>query len=348
MYPKISIVVPCYNVEKYIDQCLSSLLNQTLKEIEIIVINDGSTDNTLQILEKYAASDNRIRIVNQKNHGLSEARNVGMQDCTADYVMFVDGDDWIDPVCCEQALLAMEREGADLVMWSYMREFDSYSLRKKIFDYDDYKIFNEKECAELQRRMAGLYKDELSNIENADSLVTAWGKLYKKEFIRDTLFVDTKLIGTEDALFNLNVLFKVKKAVYLSEFLSHYRKTSTSSLTKSYKKDLSKQWSVLFSLMKKCLDDKNCDSSFYIALKNRIALSIIGLGLNESANPAGHLVRIKSLSAILSQPEYRDAYNCLEFKYLKLHWAFFFHLAKWRCSLGVYCLILIIRKIISR
>ena len=94
--PKISVIVPVYNVEKYLARCLDSIINQTLADIEIICINDGSTDNSLEILNDYAKKDSRIKIIDQTNAGLSCARNAGMQIAQGEYIGFVDSDDWID------------------------------------------------------------------------------------------------------------------------------------------------------------------------------------------------------------------------------------------------------------
>lgn len=93
---KISIIVPVYNTEKFLEKCLNSLINQTLKDIEIICINDGSTDKSLQILEKFANKDKRIQIINQTNSGLSVARNIGIKKAKGEYIGFVDSDDWVD------------------------------------------------------------------------------------------------------------------------------------------------------------------------------------------------------------------------------------------------------------
>ena len=93
--PKVSIILPVYNVEKYLSQCLDSIVNQTLKDFECICINDGSPDNSLAILKEYASKDSRIKIINQENKGQSSARNVGMNFSKGKYIAFIDSDDWI-------------------------------------------------------------------------------------------------------------------------------------------------------------------------------------------------------------------------------------------------------------
>lgn len=102
--PRVSIIVPVYNVAPYLRQCMDSLINQTYRNIEIICVNDGATDESGAILAEYAAKDSTIKVISQKNAGLSAARNVGFSFATGDYVMYVDSDDWIDLETCETAV----------------------------------------------------------------------------------------------------------------------------------------------------------------------------------------------------------------------------------------------------
>lgn len=99
--PKVSVIVPVYNVEPYLRQCLDSIVSQTLKDIEIILIDDGSTDGSGEICDEYKREDHRIRVIHKVNEGLSAARNDGIDASTAPYIMFVDGDDWVEPEFCE-------------------------------------------------------------------------------------------------------------------------------------------------------------------------------------------------------------------------------------------------------
>ena len=116
---KCSIIIPVYNVEKYLPKCLDSIVNQTYKNIEIICINDGSTDNSLKILEEYAQKDERIKIINQENQGVSVARNVGIDNATGDYILFVDSDDWIDRDTCKILKIELENEYYDLIIFNH-------------------------------------------------------------------------------------------------------------------------------------------------------------------------------------------------------------------------------------
>ena len=170
--PMVSIIVPVYNVERYIRQCLDSLINQTYQNIEIICVNDGSADRSGEILNQYGKSDARISVFHVENAGVSSARNKALSYASGKYIMYVDSDDWIDVRTCEKAVFKAEEHAADLVMWPYVREFPDHSDPKAIFSEE--KTFHAAECRELQRRMIGILGTELAHPENADALCTVY------------------------------------------------------------------------------------------------------------------------------------------------------------------------------
>ena len=345
---KVSIIIPVYNVEKYLPKCLESVIGQTYADLEIICIDDGTPDMSAAVILSYAEDDGRIRLISQENQGLSEARNTGINAATGKYIVFLDGDDWIDPETIETAVNKAEENNTDVVMWGYVREFPNRSDEKKIFASD--KIFDENGCRELHRRMAGLCGEETADPSNADSLVTAWGKLYKADIIKQNRleFVDTKLIGTEDALFNLQCFGFVRRAAFINRPFNHYRKDNDVSLTRSYKAGLFSQWNELYDRMDSYINENHLSDEFLSALNNRICFSIIGLGLTEMLNPNGHITRIKNIKKFLSTPRYRNAYKNLDMRYLPIHWKLFFMLCKRRMAILVYVLLIIMQKIIEK
>ena len=340
--PMVSIIVPVYNVERYLRQCLDSLVNQTYQNIEIICVDDGSTDASSEILTEYALKNSKVRVIRQENSGLSVARNVGFSFATGKYVMYVDSDDWIDVCTCEKAVFKAEEHAADLVMWPYIREFPNRSAPKVIFLEE--KTFHAAECRELQRRMVGLLGTELAHPENADALCTVWGKLYLRELIaqNDIHFTDLQRIGTyEDGLFNLHYLAHVKNATYIPDYLSHYRKNS--GMTSKYRKELAAQWKNLFSDMRSYIELGKCGDDFDAALNNRISLSIIGLGLNALALPNREALR--EIRDILSEKEYRAAIKTLPMRYFPPHWWTFFACCKLNFASGVFLLLKCMERI---
>ena len=347
--PLVSIIVPVYNVEKYLSQCLDSLVNQTYRNIEIICINDESPDNSAAILKQYAEKDSRLLIFEQKNMGLSCARNTGMKHAHGVYVMFVDSDDWIDLETCEQAVRAALKYNADLVMWSYVREFDNRSAKKLMF-WEDETVFDSKAVKnQINRRLCGLIGEELAHPDYANAIETAWGKLYRFSIICDNHieYVSERVIGTEDALFNLYTTKYVQKAVYLKRPYNHYRRTNTGSLTSYYKTKLFLQWQTMFDYMEQYIDDNCLDECFRLALNNRIALSTIGLGLNITGSDYSGKKKRALLKGIISTDRYRAAYQTLVFAYFPVHWKIFFFCAKHKMSFCLYFLLVVIKRIIS-
>lgn len=347
---KISIIIPCYNVEKYLPKCLDSIVNQTYKNLEIICINDGSTDNTLDLLNKYKLNDSRIVVIDQENSGASAARNNGLNYVTGDYIMFVDSDDWIDLYTCEIALNKALSNDYDLVIWNYIREFPNNPMTKQIFSDEEIVLFENDVKHKLQRRTLGLFREELAHPENADSIVTIWGKLYKSSILIDNklMFTNLKKIGTcEDALFNLEAYKYIKSAIYISDCLYHYRKDNEKSVTSNYKSGMFLQWNNLFEIMNDYILSNDLDNEYHEALNNRICLGIIGLGLNI-VNADKKINKVKEIKKIISSPRYRQAYKNLTLKYFPFHWKVFFALAKYNCSIGVYLMLLAIKKLIGR
>lgn len=324
----ISIIVPVYNTENYLEKCLYSLVNQTYKNIEIIIIDDGSPDNSMNIIQKFVLADNRVKVISQKNQGLSGARNTGMNNANGDYIMFIDSDDWIEIDTCEKAINASEKYNADVVFWPYIKEFSDLQKDNYLFDKTEI-IWSEKNINQLSRRMVGLVGDELANPQSIDNLVTAWGKLYKKKCYGDVRFTDTKIIGTEDALFNIEVFLGINSAVYIPDLLSHYRKDNESSLTHNYKKKLVSRWREMYSRIKFLLDRNDMSREYYDALKNRICFGLIGLGINLAEDKKmSFKEKKKEIYNILSMKHYQIALKDLDFSYLPIQWKVFFKLAK--------------------
>ena len=131
---KISIIIPVYSVEQYIDRCLSSVISQTYRNIEIIVVIDGSKDGSEEICEKYANNDKRIKIIKQENKGLSAARNNGLEHASGQYVMFVDSDDYVDENFCLTPYQKLIETGSDIVMFDYMIYYRNKTRKRLISD----------------------------------------------------------------------------------------------------------------------------------------------------------------------------------------------------------------------
>ncbi len=343
----ISIIVPVYNVEAYLPRCLESLTGQTCRDLEIICVNDGSTDGSLRILQDAAAKDGRIRVVDQKNQGLSGARNSGLQVARGEWVMFVDSDDWIDCECCASVLAAVTPE-TDLCFFSYVREFPRSSEPKYIFDTTK-RIYRGTDAEQLYVRLIAPTGKELGTPDKLDSLSTAWGKLYKTSIIKEHQieFVSTKEIGTEDLLFNVYYFTWIKEAVYLPNPFYHYRKNNITSLTKLYKPQLTQQWQRLFKYIEDWIKPLQ-RSGLEEALDYRRALSLIGQGLNITFSPDGLRSQYRALSRLLHSSDYRRCIQKLPMGYFPLHWKVFYRSARCQCTPIVLCLLKIMKRIIEK
>jgi glycosyltransferase involved in cell wall biosynthesis len=348
---KISIIVPVFNSEHYLEQCLTSLIQQSYKNIEIILVNDESTDSSPFIMQRFSKLDTRIKIVNQSNQGVSSSRNNGLLIATGDYIIFVDSDDWISATTCEKVTELINETDTDVVLWPYIKELPDSFTKCSLFNHNKISFSKEKIKQLIHRRFFGLIDSELSNPEKADSIVTVWGKAYRASIIRNynIEFVDLTKIGTfEDGLFNIEFFKHTNTAIYIDQYLYHYRKSNNQSITSTYKEKLASQWKSLFNILENKIEKEKLDSSYTISLNNRIAFSIIGLGLNELSNSTSNIAKFKQVNLLLKDERYITALNKLSIKYLPLKWKLFFTFAKCKFSIGVFVLLNVIKKIIGQ
>lgn len=330
--PLISIIVPAYNVAAYLPACLDSLLHQTYSDIEIIVVNDGSTDRTLDIIRQYQSEDERIRLIDQLNKGVSESRNIALKKAEGKYVLFVDADDWLDAKTIQSCLERILKVNADVCFFAYISEFPKSSHIRNLYFGD--RIFEGKECENLQRRMIGPVREELAMPQRLDSYGTIWGKFYRKEILDGVSFEDLKVIGSaEDSLFNCYVFQKVKKAIYLDQPFYHYRRDNV-SVTSRFRPHLLQQWTCLFEKMAGAVQNTEGKE----ALQNRIAISLLGYSLNVHAADLSFWQKKKLISTCLNLPVYEKAYRQIKYSYFPLYWRSFFISAKHKYAIIVLIL----------
>ncbi len=211
---KISIIIPVYNVERYLRECLDSILNQSLADLEIILINDGSTDSSLNILEEYAEKDSRFIVVSQENQGAGTARNRGIELAKGEYLAFVDPDDYIETDAMEILYNYIKKNNAQVVQFRY-REFNDYSKKyskpapfPKILKKNNNEYYNMKDI-----KRGHLYRFGMA----------VWNRIYSAEFIKDSHIVFAPARCNEDNLFSLSMLIKADKIYYLDKVLYTYR-----------------------------------------------------------------------------------------------------------------------------
>lgn len=211
---KVSIIVPVYNIpENILRKCVESTIHQTMKEIEIILVDDGSTNNSGLICDEYGSQDNRIRVIHKENGGLSAARNTGFEYATGDWVTFLDSDDWIDEHTCEDTYKLGVESDSDVVIFGTIQEFEHYKNPFK-YHYKDRQIFEGNQCKELQC--------EILNFTG--NIATAWAKLFRKKFLDENRLEHNSELrqGSEGIEFNIRVFEKVKKAYFTDHIYYHY------------------------------------------------------------------------------------------------------------------------------
>lgn len=187
MKPLISVIVPVYNTGRYLNRCMDSIINNDYKNLEIICINDGSTDESLNILREYEAKDNRIVVVDVSNGGVSKARNIGLERASGEFICFIDSDDWIHKKFFSTLLYFAEKTKAEIVVSSFIRTGDY--VRDEQINLSDIKTQYHKRNA----------------LENHDFKSFIWGRIYSKNVIKNLRFVNEVKIS-EDTLFNIEVI----------------------------------------------------------------------------------------------------------------------------------------------
>lgn len=211
---KVSIIIPVYNREKYISRCISSVINQTYKNLEIIIVDDGSTDDSLNIVRSF--DDNRLKIIESENKGVSNARNIGIQNASGKYIMFVDSDDYILDEMVENFVREMEETDADLVCGNFANT-KIKNIHEKITISSEYSA-----------------QDYVVNYYNICPYNCPVSKLYKRALITEPF--DVELFKSEDMVFNLNYLNNAKLIIIIPDYSYVANNEDHPSITREYKK----------------------------------------------------------------------------------------------------------------
>lgn len=213
---KVSIIVPIYKVpEPFLRQCIESCIAQSMWEIEIILVDDGSPDHCGMICDEYAVKDNRIKVIHKKNGGLAAARNSGQDAATGEAIMFLDGDDYLESDCCEKAYGRLVEQDVELVMFDQFVNYPNSQIVAHSFNDDKgSRLFMDDECMSLQARV----------LDFNGEIAMAFMKLIRSDFLQRNgiRHVDELKQGAEGFVFNIQLFEHLKKAYYLKEPLLHY------------------------------------------------------------------------------------------------------------------------------
>lgn len=345
--PLVSVIIPVYNMAQYLPECLDSVCEQTYPHLEIITVNDGSTDTSGVLLQEYAQKDSRIRVVTQENQGASVARNMGLEYATGLYVIFLDGDDWLELDTVALCVMEAQAHNADCVLFSYVREYASRSIPNPLFEHGFFYPTEEAERC-IHRRLVGLAADELQHPERIDNLSSVCMKLYRNDVARKGRIVSEREVGTsEDTIFNLYALDGCSIS-YINQCLYHYRKTNFNSITTHYKANLIEKWDILYRYFEEYIISSGREAQYRQPFLNRVACGMIGLGLNEVNAQTSLFQRSKRIQQILQRSLYRQAFSQMDCSACPVHWRFFFLLCKHNCSFSLTLLLIVINHLRSR
>ena len=224
----ISVIVPVYNVEKYLSRCLDSIINQTYKNLEIILIDDGSPDNSGKICDEYAKQDSRIKVIHKENGGVSSARNVGLENATGDYITFVDSDDWIEVDMYECMLAQNQDVNYDIIKCSHIFEYVNKKTNSDFIYKNSILIEKEQEKEEF-----------IELVLEGKVMPSLWSMLIKRNKINElSLEFNESLIIGEDFIFTLELFFFVNSIYIYNKHLYHYfihEESAMNSATKNLK-----------------------------------------------------------------------------------------------------------------
>lgn len=276
---KVSIIVPIYKVaEKFLRKNIESLMKQTLKEIEIILIDDGSPDDCGKICDEYSKIDNRIIVIHQENRGLSAARNIGVKKAKGEWITFVDGDDWIEYTMCEKLYnYSIQNSELEIIISCVIKDYG-----KKIYYYPyskliDKKIYTNQECKYLQKEILD-YNGNISGV---------YAKLIKRNLlINNIIFHNEELRqGAEGIEFNLRLFEKVKKVFFTKEYFYHYM-YNDASISSNHNEENHLYVLKCFEKIKEYISSLENKDDMLQMLYNRMIYVIVTTAISGYFNPS--------------------------------------------------------------
>ena len=275
MTPKVSIILPIYNVEKYLDRCMKSLLEQTLQEIEIIMVDDGSPDNCPALCDKYATLDSRIKVVHKKNAGLGLARNSGLEVATGEYVAFLDSDDYVDTLTYEKLYkAAIKNDKPQAVYCGLNKVNDSGTVYSGHSDYTTLtQITGNGECKRIAAEMVA----RLDKVRQPKYFISVWHSIYKREFLtqNNIKFCSEREFMSEDLIFHINFFSHADNIVYIPDRLIYYCDNGA-SLSRSFDRNRFGRYIVMYHKIQELMKHYNYPKEYLLSAHKYILIASRG------------------------------------------------------------------------
>ena len=326
---KVTVVVPCYKVEKYLPQMVESLLSQTLRDLEIILVDDGSPDRTGAICDEYAAKDARIRVIHKPNGGVAAARNDGLDAATGDWIVFCDSDDYLELDALEKLVDAGEEARADVVFGDVVLVFDDRTkpavFYKNEFVTDDRQILDKLIAADFYK----YYCFDPAEGGAAFGYGGPWNKLVRRQLLTDNgIRFDLRVRGIfDDLIYTAYIFGAAQRVAYVHVPVYNYRQLD-SSITHTYKANLLEINQAIFSSWQEFMSRYGSDGRFekpYYANVLRRLKATLGLYFFNKQNKNSFAKQCKELKALLKSEPYCTALKELDssklrYKYDLLLW----------------------------
>lgn len=329
------VIVPIYNCEDYLERCLHSLITSGENIINIVLVDDGSTDNSGKIADDYAATYSNVRVIHKENGGLSSARNAGLAIVEATYFTFIDPDDWVSKNYFISVSDELQKTKVDILMTPYTRVYSDASIDTFVFG-NKVSIFGKTGTRDVVlKRLYGLTNSELSNPLTVDNLSTAWAKFYKTDKFAMVRFTDKSEVYSEDLWFNINCFLKAQSSEYFNKPMYYYFKENENSIVHTFNDRMLEQYKRLYNLMYDYILKYNLGDDFIEALNNRIVINELSILRNASLSNESFRKKTKHVNKILTDEIYSTRYNDFDFKYLPSHFSVFYRLCKCNMSLLV-------------
>lgn len=299
--PLVSLIVLVYKVpEQYLRKCIESVMSQTLINIEILLVDDGSPDQCGKICDSYAEKDSRIHALHKENGGLSSARNYGCRAAQGKWLMFVDGDDWIEPDMCEFMYQKGEKNQVQLVMCGIMKDYEKSAMEYKFY-LEDGKVYRGQECKWLQQQLL-VYNGNIA---------VAYSKLIDRNLlIENRIFHDEVLKqGAEGLEFNLRLFEKIESAIFINKPFYHYT-YNEKSISASHNEENHEFVIKCFEKIKGFIDTSENKEMLEPWFNNRLLYVIVTTAISGYFNPSNtepYSNKKRKYDAYLEKPIVREA-----------------------------------------
>ena len=331
---KVSIIVPIYNVERYLEACIESILSQTYGNFELILVDDGSPDQCGIICDKYATQDSRIKVIHKENQGLGMARNTGLDYATGEFVCFVDSDDWLEQHAIEYWIRAQRKYDADSVMCNYQKRNDNKEVLYR------YEIRN-KECCyrgkEIEQEIFWPMIGQESMVREDFTInMCVWTNLYRRELIESEQirFLSEREYLSEDICFNLQYLLSCKVAVMIPESLYCYRYNPT-SLTSRYKGDEYQKAVALYNKVQSWAKQAKREEFKEFRVERFFLTKVRELMFRLCGSDMTYREKVKMCKNILGDNTLQDVIHRYPIQRYKLKYKAPVYLMKWKKATGV-------------